>query len=120
MPAIVTRPLSQVFTDRAAGREGLVCYGAGGDPQEWYDGVLKALRDEGHVDAQLEFDDAYLIQQSERRDIVLVLPKTGVNFGTLALWRIRFGECSWLSDYADHNSPKPDHCDHDDYDDDDQ
>lgn len=33
---------------------------------------------------------------------VLVLPKDGVHYSTLALWRLRSGLCSWLSDYSDH------------------
>lgn len=97
--------LAQVFDDKAARREGLVCYGAGGNIQEWYDGVLKMLHDGGHMDKTASFDGAYLVKHGERQDLVLMLPEKGVNYGTLAIWRLRFGECSWLSDYADHNAP---------------
>lgn len=84
--------------------EGIVLLGAGGDPTEWINGVSEMLFDEevSTTKAPNElFRGAYLLKTSGgRRDIALVFNKPlPAQLGRFAMWRLKFGSCSWISDY---------------------
>ncbi|MGF7058693.1 hypothetical protein [Brassicibacter mesophilus] len=85
--------------------EGLVMLGAGGNLNDWLNGLKDMLVEEDHVivkDTNNTFwKKAYeLTTTGGRTDLVLIFnDKNQVNWGSLALWRLRFGNCSWLSDY---------------------
>jgi hypothetical protein len=93
--------------------EGLVFLGAGGNHDEWVRGITGLLKDEGVSSSKNPKDafmGAYRLETTGGRiDLALVFnsKKDVLNIGKLAMWRLRFGECSWISDYvvnyADHH-----------------
>lgn len=85
---------------------GIVLLGAGGDLQEWIDGVSGILFDEKIVQSRENvFVRAIKIKdnvkgENGRSDLVLEFNKDNPpNIVKLALWRLRFGDCSWLDDF---------------------
>ena len=85
--------------------EGIVLLGAGGNHNEWVDGVTKILKKEKIAksdDASKVFEDIYTVTTSGgRRDIVLTFKEpSDLHIGKMAMWRLAFGDCSWLSDYV--------------------
>jgi hypothetical protein len=84
----------------AFNQDGLVLHGAGGDLQEWIDGVTQMLKDEGVASSEFKVTEAHKVTTSGgRTDLLLLFDWSTVTVGTLAIWRIKFGDCSWLSDY---------------------
>lgn len=86
------------------GQEGLVFLGAGGPPQEWVVGVSKTLKEEGIASTanpeKLWEKIVSLTTSKGRTDLFFVFKaKTPIEIGKLAMWRLRFGDCSWWSDY---------------------
>ena len=81
-------------------QDGLVLLGAGGDLQEWIDGITKMLKDEDIASDAFEVTGAYKVTTiGGRADLLLLFDWSTVTVGKLAIWRIAFGDCSWLSDY---------------------
>jgi len=84
--------------------EGIVLTDCGGEPQEWVDGVTKILNDEeiakGSPD-ELWKSVHKLTTSGGRTDIAFISHNCldGFNVGKMAMWRLRFGDCSWISDY---------------------
>ncbi len=80
--------------------EGLVLLGTGGDLKEWVDGVTGILHEEGIAKGNI-FEQPILLTTTEgRQDMALIFIKgADIDLGKLAMWRIRFGDCSWISDY---------------------
>ena len=101
----------QFATDNA-GREGIVLLGCGGEPREWVDGVTGILRKAGIIDDSGEaFSSACVLTTTGgRQDIAMVFGGGArIDGGRMALWRIRFGDCSWISDYlVNYRSPHGD------------
>ncbi len=92
------------FTDLSnETREALVFLGAGGDLSEWYTGTGDALRKTKIFKSQeIDYDGvAYIKTTGGRIDLVCYLPQARVDIGKLAMWKISWGEVSWLSDYVD-------------------
>ena len=93
------------FLNDAEGKEGIVLLGAGGDPQEWIDGVTDILNKEDIAKGtsnELWSKANLLTTTGGRTDIALTFNhNNGPKFdmGKMAMWRLRFGECSWISDY---------------------
>lgn len=89
------------FIDLTPGKEGLVCLGAGGDLNEWVEGIAQLLKKEGIAEDKELWEETFqLITTGGRVDLVLVFKDYNLfNMGKLALWRLSFGDCSWLSDY---------------------
>ena len=91
--------------------DGLVLIGTGGDLMEWINGVSGMWKEEGisnTSDPNELFKGIYtLITTGGRIDLVLDF-KNGANIdiNKLAIWRLRFGDASWISDfvknYSDH------------------
>lgn len=95
----------QKFKSETENKEGIVCMGCGGELVQWVDGVTKVLNDEviatGTPD-QL-WDKVYKMETTGgRTDLAFVmsnkLPNL-FNVGKMAIWRLKFGDCSWISDY---------------------
>jgi hypothetical protein len=103
MDAVET-PFS-TFKSNVRDKEGIVCLGAGGDPKEWIEGVSKVLNDEQIVTGQPDqiWTNIYKLQTTGgRTDLAFVFkPEANFNIGKMAIWRIKFGDCSWISDYLD-------------------
>jgi len=84
---------------------GMVVLGAGGDVQEWIDGISKELIESKIVQDEEVFEKAYKVTgnikgKGGRLDLVLIFSnKAKPNIGKLALWRLRFGDVSWLDDF---------------------
>ena len=82
--------------------EGLVLLGAGGSPDEWIRGVSQLLNDEKIAKSgdpkDLWYGAFELKTSGGRTDLALVF-KPGLDMGRLAMWRLRFGDASWISDY---------------------
>lgn len=92
------------------GKEGLVLLGCAGDHNEWVEGVSGMLIDE--LDAKPDFlNEVHLLTTTGgRHDLVLMFDSDKISVGKLAMWRLSFGDCSWLSDYVvnyrDHHKKK--------------
>jgi hypothetical protein len=92
--------------------EGIVISGAGGNLLTWIEGISSILQEEG-ITKTSEPTDLWssvfsTTSSGGRIDLVLVFKDKGrpFNMGKLAIWRMRFGKCSWISDwlvnYRDH------------------
>ena len=86
--------------------DGIVLLGCGGDINEWIIGVSNNLKEEGisKTDKPDElWNDVRILTTSGGRTDVMLTPKKGapIDIGKMAMWRIRFGDCSWISDYKD-------------------
>lgn len=84
--------------------EGLILLGCGDDLNEWVSGVYNILHDD--MIATADFKECFeeellqLTTTGGRTDLVWVFAKnTKLDVGKLAMWRLRFGDCSWVSDY---------------------
>lgn len=81
--------------------EGLVFLGCA-NPESWVSGINDLWSKEGQISPDW-FGTPYLLTTSGGR-IDLVFPfspacNTMIDIGKLAIWRLRFGDCSWISDY---------------------
>lgn len=96
----------ETFKGLIKGRtEGIVMYGTGGDLNEWVEGVTKDLKDNGVIKTTTLTElwaSAYILTTTGgRNDLVLLFKDIGkFDIGKMAIWRLQFGECSWVSDYV--------------------
>lgn len=105
---------------------GLVLLGAGGDPHDWITGLSDLLVKK--CDATLPvFSEAFLLTgnvkgSDGRTDLVLVFPDdTNINVGKLAMFRIQFGDASWIDDFiCNHSADYGVLSEDDDYEEDDE
>ena len=93
-----------LFKDLKNAEEGIVLLGAGGDIHEWINGVSKTLFDRGIAETKepekLWKSATKLTTTGGRTDLVLEFSKVdNFDLQKLAIWRISFGDCSWISDY---------------------
>jgi hypothetical protein len=78
------------------GTEGLVFLGCGGDLDEWTNGIKLMLP----ADCQGIFGEfSLLVSSGGRHDLVLPFLEGKGTPMSLIAWRLRFGDCSWISDY---------------------
>ena len=98
-PKIEDRPFSAI----SRRKEGIVFLGAGGDLKEWVQGVTGELQNQGIVSDMSWFDDVYTVTTSGgRTDLVFTFNrKHKINIGKLAIWRLEWGDASWVSDYLE-------------------
>jgi len=94
----------QTLKNETENKEGIVCLGCGGELSAWVDGVTKVLNDESIAAGTPEqlWDKVYKIETSGGRiDLAFVMSNTPglFNGDKMAMWRLRFGDCSWISDY---------------------
>ena len=91
------------FTELPKKEEGLVLLGAGGDLKEWVVGITKILKDEGIAKSDNPdevWGEIYKLNTTGgRTDLVLMFKGDSLDIGKMAMWRIRYGDASWLSDY---------------------
>ena len=94
--------------------EGIVLLGAGGDLNDWVNGVTDLWNKEGLATGKPEdlFSRASVLTTTGgRTDLALEFkPGAKLEWSKLVVWRILFGDCSWISDYlvnyeADHQAP---------------
>jgi hypothetical protein len=86
--------------------EGIVCLGCGGDLQEWINGITEHLNEEDIAKGSPEdlWKNIYRLETTGGRiDLAFVSHNLldGFNVGKMAMWRMRLGNCSWISDYFD-------------------
>lgn len=86
------------------GEDGIVLLGVS-EPEEWIKGVTGLLHDEGIIpdkDPKKVWNEFLLLTTTGgRHDLVMTFKKdVKYNMGKMAMWRIRFGDCSWVSDYV--------------------
>lgn len=87
-------------------KEGIVLLGCGGDLNEWTEGVSNCLKKEKIIqDTDNAWSNIYKLETTGGRiDLAMVFnnnSNSNINIGKLAIWRLRFGDCSWISDYKD-------------------
>lgn len=102
---IAMKPFNK-FAAEDKDKLGLVILGAGGDPKEWRDGIADLLKKDGIVKGKSPiFSEAFLLSgnvngEQGRRDLVLIFSQTNkIVIGKLAMWRIQFGDASWIDDF---------------------
>lgn len=97
---VVDSTFAAVFT-LSKDKEGLVFLGAS-EPMEWVVGIRELLKKELDIQDAIFEDKHYFLKTSGgRQDVVFMFgPKAGPHIPKLCLWRIRFGDASWLSDYV--------------------
>jgi hypothetical protein len=85
-------------------KEGLVMLGAGGDIHEWVDGVTTKMISDGIVvktEDDIWSEIILLVTSGGRIDLAFIMNNdVEFNMGKLAMWRLKFGSCSWVSDYV--------------------
>jgi len=85
---------------------GIVVLGAGGNFKDWVVGIAKVLKDEKIAEGKDVFTDAAKLTGNKkgdngRTDLVLLFnPKCKLNIEKLAIWRIKFGDVSWIEDFV--------------------
>lgn len=99
------------------GFEGICFLGTGGELKEWINGINDLLNQEGigQGTTQDKFQGVYSTKTSGGRADLILIFKTksaAVDIGKMAMWRLRFGDTSWLSDYVvnyknQHESKQP-------------
>jgi hypothetical protein len=77
--------------------EAIVFIGTGGDLNEWVDGITGMLTDESIMTPGDEW--YHMTTTGGRHELVMPLPAEGVDLGKMAVWKFKFGDCSWWSDY---------------------
>jgi len=93
------------FVESTTDKEGIVILGAGGDLEEWINGIAGILKEEGISTAStLEelFIERFLLKTTGgRTDLALVVDFDKAEVGKMAMWRLRLLKCCWISDYKD-------------------
>ena len=81
--------------------EGLVFLGCGGNLQDWYKGIVEEVLEKEKLATREDFKRPFsMTTTGGRTDLVLPFKPGGkIDMGKLAMWRLRFGDCSWISDY---------------------
>ena len=84
---------------------GMIVLGAGGNLQDWIQGIANTLQDEKIVTDAQTFLSASVISgniagHDGRTDLLLMFnPDSKPDVGKLAMWRLRFGDVSWVEDF---------------------
>jgi hypothetical protein len=101
--------------------EGIICLGAGGDTDEWINGITDLLVEEeivkGDPKVEMTMTSHDMIENLKkdmwtgiykltttggRIDLAFIMnPEVSFDLGKMSIWRIKFGDCSWVSDYFD-------------------
>lgn len=81
--------------------EGIVLLGTGGEISEWEQGVIKILKDEAIISGPECFGESIVLKTTGgRTDLLMPFAENAkIHIAKLAMWRLAFGDCSWLSDY---------------------
>ena len=94
----------KTFLERHSSDGGIVLLGTGGDLREWLDGVTAMLIEKdvaiGSTPNDLWSHCYVLDADRDCTKMILTLnPHATIDIGRLAIWRLQFGECMWISDY---------------------
>ena len=95
---------SKTFNDISTSvDEGIVLRGCEGDLNEWYNGVIGTIVDFGIPCSSSDFNSPYaIVTTGGRIDLVMEFSENcQIDITRLAMWRLSFGDCSWISDYID-------------------
>ena len=90
------------FEKANKGSEGIVLIDCGGEPEEWFNGVGGVLKEEGIAPNGVEdFGPFFRMKSPEgRTDLVMMFANDcQANLGKMAMWRLKFGDCKWVSDF---------------------
>ncbi len=89
------------FHKAVSKKEGIVLLGTGGDIAEWVNGVTKVLNDESIAKGTAKelWSEIFVMTTTGGRTDTALVYTDKVNPGKLAIWRLKFGDCSWISDY---------------------
>lgn len=91
------------FSDLSTVGEGMVFLGCG-EPEQWQKGLNELWIEQGFI-KPVWFQEPFTLETSGgRTDLVFpfsaaYFEEDGSQIGRLAMWRLRFGDCSWISDY---------------------
>jgi len=93
------------FKKNTKGEEGIVALGCGGDANEWVEGITNLLNEEEIAKGSADnlWKNIYkLTTTGGRTDIVFVSHNClkDFNVSKMAMWRLRMGDISWISDYV--------------------
>lgn len=85
------------------GLEGLVIMGAGEPHNKWVEGITDMLQSQ-HIAEKGAFTDVFILTgnikgENGRTDLVMMFDSKKMKIGKLAMWRIRVGSISWVSDF---------------------
>lgn len=86
---------------------GIVVLGAGGQISEWAEGISKMLVEEGISETLSVFSEYGVVTgnlkgPNGRTDAYFFFNKGNkIDMGKLAMWRLRFGDASWVEDFCD-------------------
>ncbi|MEE9215712.1 MAG: hypothetical protein V3U54_13235 [Thermodesulfobacteriota bacterium] len=81
-------------------KEAFVFLGCGGELKEWLTGIPNAMKEENIIsDANPELWKVQKLTTTGGRTDLVFFPLLKVDLGKAAIWRIKFGYCTWLSDY---------------------
>jgi hypothetical protein len=93
----------RAFRQLVEDKEGIVVLGAGEPHSEWAQGIVSMWQHEGTFKGTVNeaFSEIYLLETTGgRHDLAMVFNSiTDLSMGKMAMWRLRFGDCSWISDY---------------------
>jgi hypothetical protein len=84
--------------------EALVFLGCGGNLSEWTNGIADILVKDGITTTPVEHlkKQFYFVETTGNRiDLVLIYDEDCICVSKLVFWRLRFGDCMWLSDYVE-------------------
>ena len=101
----ITEKSFSTFKTNYANKFGMVILGAGGNLNEWVEGIGNLLLEQKLVEIAPIFSEAFkltgnVLGNEGRTDLALIFDKnTKVNIGKLAMWRISVGSCSWIDDF---------------------
>lgn len=104
----------KLFRDLASVGEGMVFLGCA-EPQKWKKGLEELWAQEGFI-KKTWFQNPFTLETTGGRTggrTDLVFPFSAEyndsHAGMLAMWRLRFGDCSWISDYRVNYAKQHDH-----------
>lgn len=81
------------------GKEAFICMGVD-KPDEWIRGITHTLHENGCLALSAEFKEVYTWETTGGRRELAFMFVPELHIGKLSMWRLRFGDCSWLSDYV--------------------
>jgi len=103
---VVDIPFNEFVVMTQVNKEGIVLLGAGGDLDQWIEGVSGQLKEEeiatsGDPADLWEHTFYRLTTTGGRTDLAMIFKSSSnvIDIGKMAMWRLRFGDCSWISDY---------------------
>ena len=103
----ITEMSFRAFRKHYKGDEGVVFLGCGGDLKDWLFGIFDLWKKEKFISKNCEIEGVFeaavaLKTTGGRTDLALVFkrkPSAPVSTSKVSMWRLMYGDCSWVSDY---------------------